>query len=48
VRNGLDLLDVSAFYQQVAIALIIVASVELDVARGYLEERLRALQGADA
>ncbi len=47
VRNGLDLLDVSAFYQQVAIALIIVASVELDVARGYLEERLRALQGAD-
>jgi hypothetical protein len=25
---------------------VIVASVELDVARGYLEERLRALQGA--
>ncbi len=48
VRNGLDLLDVSAFYQQVAIGMIIVASVELDVARGYLEERLRALQGADA
>ncbi len=46
VRNGLDLLDVSSFYQQVAIGLIIVASVELDVARGYLEERLRALQGA--
>jgi ribose transport system permease protein len=46
VRNGLDLLDVSAFYQQVAIGMIIVASVELDVARGYLEERLRALQGA--
>jgi ribose transport system permease protein len=47
VRNGLDLLDVSAFYQQVAIGMVIVASVELDVARGYLEERLRALQGAD-
>jgi ribose transport system permease protein len=46
VRNGLDLLDVSAFYQQVAIGMVIVASVELDVARGYLEERLRALQGA--
>jgi ribose transport system permease protein len=46
VRNGLDLLDVSAFYQQFAIGMIIIASVELDVARGYLEERLRALQGA--
>jgi ribose transport system permease protein len=46
VRNGLDLLDVSAFYQQFAIGVIIIASVELDVARGYLEERLRALQGA--
>jgi ribose transport system permease protein len=48
VRNGLDLLDVSAFYQQFAIGMIIIASVELDVARGYLEERLRALQGAQA
>jgi ribose transport system permease protein len=47
VRNGLDLLDVSAFYQQVAIAMVILASVELDVARGYLEERLRVLQGAE-
>jgi ribose transport system permease protein len=46
VRNGLDLLDVSAFYQQVVIGIVIVASVELDVARGYLEERLRVLQGA--
>jgi ribose transport system permease protein len=46
VRNGLDLLDVSAFYQQVVIGMVIVASVELDVARGYLEERLRVLQGA--
>jgi ribose transport system permease protein len=47
VRNGLDLLDVSAFYQQVAIAMVILASVELDVARGYLEQRLRVLQGAE-
>lgn len=45
VRNGLDLQAVSPFYQEVAIGCIIVASVELDVARGYLEERLRALQG---
>lgn len=44
VRNGLDLLDVSPFYQNVAVGLIILVALELDVVRGWLEEKLRIVQ----
>ncbi len=41
IRNGLNLLDVTPFYQQVAIGALVIASLELDVLRGHLERRLR-------
>jgi ribose transport system permease protein len=44
IRNGLNLLDVTPFWQQVAIGTLVIASLELDVLRGYLERRLRAGQ----
>lgn len=44
VRNGLDLLDVSPFYQNVAVGVIILIALELDVIRGLLEEKLRVIQ----
>jgi ribose transport system permease protein len=47
MRNGLNLLDVEPFWQMVAIGVLVIASLELDVLRGHLEERLRATQAAD-
>jgi ribose transport system permease protein len=44
IRNGLNLLDVTPFWQQAAIGTLVIASLELDVLRGYLERRLRAGQ----
>ena len=41
IRNGLNLLDVTPFWQQVAIGTLVIASLELDVLRGHLERRLR-------
>jgi ribose transport system permease protein len=41
IRNGLDLLNVTPFWQEVAIGLIILAAVQLDVLRLGLEARLR-------
>jgi ribose transport system permease protein len=41
IRNGLNLLNVSPFYQLVTIGVLILVAVELDVLRGYLETRLR-------
>lgn len=41
IRNGLNLLDVTPFWQQVAIGALVIASLELDVLRGHLERRLR-------
>jgi ribose transport system permease protein len=41
IRNGLDLLNVTPFWQEVAIGLIILAAVQLDVLRLGLESRLR-------
>jgi ribose transport system permease protein len=41
LRNGLNLLDVTPFWQSIAIGLLVIASLELDVLRGRLEERLR-------
>lgn len=44
MRNGLDLLNVSPFYQNVAVGVIIILALELDVIRGKLEEKLRVIQ----
>jgi ribose transport system permease protein len=41
IRNGLNLLDVTPFWQSIAIGTLVIASLELDVLRGRLEERLR-------
>jgi ribose transport system permease protein len=46
MRNGLNLLDVEPFWQMVAIGGLVIASIELDVLRGHLEERLRATRAA--
>jgi ribose transport system permease protein len=50
IRNGLNLLDVTPFWQSIAIGVLVIASLELDVLRGRLEERLRVAQarGAEA
>jgi ribose transport system permease protein len=48
MRNGLNLLDVEPFWQLVAIGGLVIASLELDVLRGHLEERLRATQAVSA
>lgn len=44
LRNGLNLLDVTPFWQLVAVGALVILSLELDVLRGYLEGRLRAAQ----
>jgi ribose transport system permease protein len=44
IRNGMNLLNVSAFYQLIAIGVVIVLAVEADVVRTKLEERFRVLQ----
>jgi ribose transport system permease protein len=44
IRNGLNLLGVTPFWQSIAIGVLVIASLELDVLRGRLEERLRVAQ----
>jgi ribose transport system permease protein len=44
LRNGLNLLDVTPFWQSIAIGVLVIASLEIDVLRGRLEERLRVAQ----
>jgi ribose transport system permease protein len=44
LRNGLNLLDVTPFWQSIAIGVLVIASLEIDVLRGWLEERLRVAQ----
>lgn len=41
IRNGLDLLDVSPFWQIIAIGCIVIVALELDVLRRALENKLR-------
>jgi ribose transport system permease protein len=41
IRNGLNLLDVTPFWQSIAIGVLVIASLEIDVLRARLEERLR-------
>lgn len=49
IRNALNLHNVNAYYQMVAIGLIIVLAVEADVLRNHLEARARTQQaGAGA
>src|SRR5690606_32695278 len=48
LRNALNLLNVSVFFQMIAIGLIIVLAVEADVLRNWLEARARVLQAARA
>jgi ribose transport system permease protein len=42
IRNGLDLLGVSPFWQLIAVGVLVIVSLELDVLRTRLERRLRA------
>jgi ribose transport system permease protein len=46
IRNALNLNNVDAFAQMVAIGLVIVIAVEADVLRNYLEARARTQQAA--
>jgi ribose transport system permease protein len=48
IRNAMNLLNVDAFLQPIVIGLVIVLAVELDVVRGWLEERLRTIQVAQS
>jgi ribose transport system permease protein len=48
IRNGLDLLGVSPFWQLIAIGTLVIVSLELDVLRGRLETRLRTLHAREA
>lgn len=44
LRNGLNLLNVSSFWQQVAIGAIVIAAVGLDVVRTRLEHRFALIE----
>jgi ribose transport system permease protein len=44
IRNSLNLMNVNVFFQMIAIGVIIVAAVEADVLRNYLEKRARTIQ----
>ncbi len=48
IRNGLDLLDVSPFWQSVAIGGVILVALELDALRAALEQRFRTAYAAGA
>lgn len=48
IRNALNLLNVDAFFQMIAIGLIIVLAVEADVLRNHLEAKVRVLQAGRA
>jgi ribose transport system permease protein len=46
IRNALNLMNVNVFFQMIAIGVIIVAAVEADVLRSYLEKRAQTIQAA--
>jgi ribose transport system permease protein len=46
IRNGLDLIGVSPFWQLIAVGLLVILSLELEVVRGRLEQRLRSRAAA--
>ena len=45
IRNALNLHNVDPFYQLMAIGVVVLLAVEADVLRGYVEGRVRVLQG---
>jgi ribose transport system permease protein len=47
LTNGLNLLDVTPFWQSVAIGTLVIVSLELDVLRGALERRLKLAQAPE-
>jgi ribose transport system permease protein len=44
IRNGLDLLNVNAYIQLIAIGMVVLLAVQLDVVRSWLEDRLRLMR----
>jgi ribose transport system permease protein len=44
IRNSMNLLDVNAYLQPIVIGVVIVAAVEIDVIRRWIENRFRTLQ----
>ena len=48
IRNGLNLMDVTPFWQSIAVGVLVIVSLELDVLRGHLENRLRVGQARSA
>jgi ribose transport system permease protein len=46
IRNGLDLIGVSPFWQLIAVGVLVIVSLELEVVRGRLEQRLRSRAAA--
>lgn len=48
IRNGLDLLNVSPYWQTIAIGAIVLLALELDMIRGRLQEKMRSLQAREA
>jgi ribose transport system permease protein len=46
IRNGMNLLNVDAFFQLIVIGIVIVLAVEADVLRGHLEDRFRVVEAA--
>ena len=44
IRNALNLHNVDAFYQLMAIGVVVLLAVEADVLRGYVEGRVRVAQ----
>ena len=48
IRNALNLHNVDAFYQLMAIGVVLLAAVEADVLRGYIEGRVRVMQADEA
>ena len=45
IRNALNLHNVDPFYQLMAIGVVVLLAVEADVLRGYVEGRVRVMQG---
>jgi ribose transport system permease protein len=44
IRNGLNLLNVTPFYQQMAVGTLILVAIQLDVVRARLETRLQVVR----
>jgi ribose transport system permease protein len=44
IRNSMNLLDVNAYLQPIVIGVVILAAVEIDVIRRWIENRFRTLQ----